>query len=203
MFTGIIEELGTVAALERKEEAARLAVSAEVVLADLKVGNSIAVDGVCLTVVELRGKTFSADLSFETLQRTTLGELKGGDRVNLERPLRFGDQLGGHLVLGHVDGVGSIQEIEPSGNGFLFRFSYPPELEGLLVFKGSIAVDGISLTVADLHEGSFSVAIIPHTFRVTTLGVKKVGAKVNLEADVLGKYVRQQLQAMNLLAPRT
>lgn len=196
MFTGIVEELGTVIALERKGEAARLTVSAKAVIDDLRPGESIAVDGVCLTVVTRLGQTFSADLSPETLHRSTLGGLKAGDRVNLERPLRFGDRLGGHLVLGHVDGVGTIVQVTPLGDGYLFRFTYPPELEGLLVFKGSIAVDGISLTIADLEPGFFSVAVIPHTFQVTTLGVKRVGAKVNLEADILGKYVAKQLQGM-------
>ena len=189
MFTGIIEELGTVAAFLRKGEAARLKVQAKTVLADLDVGSSVTVDGVCLTV---------AELSSETLKRTTLKSLRPGSRVNLERPLRFGDRLGGHLVLGHVDGVGRILEIKPQGDGHLFRFSYPPELEGLLVFKGSIAVDGISLTVAELEKGSFTVAIIPYTFCVTTLGVKKAGDPVNLEADILGKYVKKQLEAMDL-----
>ncbi len=198
MFTGIVEELGTVVALERKGEAARLTVSAKGVIDDLRPGESIAVDGVCLTVVTRLGQTFSADLSPETLHRSTLGGLKAGDRVNLERPLRFGDRLGGHLVLGHVDGVGTIVQVTPSGDGYLFRFAYPPELEGLLVFKGSIAVDGISLTIAGLEPGFFSVAVIPHTFQVTTLGVKGVGAKVNLEADILGKYVAKQLQGMKL-----
>lgn len=198
MFTGIIEELGTVTAFLRKGETAHLKVQAKTVLADLEVGSSVAVDGVCLTVAELKKGSFSADLSYETLKRTTLKHLQPGSRVNLERPLRFGDRLGGHLVLGHVDGVGRILEIKPQGDGHFFRFSYPPELEGLLVFKGSIAVDGISLTVAELHAGAFDVAIIPHTFQVTTLGVKKAGDPVNLEADILGKYVKQQLQAMDL-----
>ncbi|MFN3476363.1 MAG: riboflavin synthase [Candidatus Methylomirabilales bacterium] len=199
MFTGIIEELGTVTAFLGKGEMARLKVQAKTVLADLEVGSSIAVDGVCLTVAELKKGSFSADLSAETLKRTTLKRLQPGSRVNLERPLRFGKRLGGHLVLGHVDGVGCILEMRAQGDGYLFRFSYPPELEGLLVFKGSIAVDGISLTVAGLHAGAFDVAIIPYTFQVTTLGVKKVGDPVNLEADILGKYVKQQLQAMDLL----
>jgi len=198
MFTGIVEELGTVVALEQKGEAARLTVSAKSVIDDLHPGESIAVDGVCLTVVTCLGQAFSADLSPETLHRSTLGGLKAGDRVNLERPLRFGDRLGGHLVLGHVDGIGTIVRVTPSGDGYLFRFTYPPELEGLLVFKGSIAVDGISLTVANLEPGFFSVAVIPHTFQVTTLGIKGVGAKVNLEADILGKYVARQLQGMKL-----
>ena len=199
MFTGIIEEMGTVTALAKRGDGARLMIQAKAVLADLNLGSSIAVDGVCLTVVERTGKAFIADLSPETLKRTTLSTFKPGTSVNLERPLRLSERLGGHLVTGHIDGTGTILEIHPSGDDYRFCFSYPPELEGLLVFKGSVAVDGISLTVAELKPGMFAAAIIPHTFQATTLGVKQVGNPVNLEADILGKYVRNQLQAMNLL----
>jgi riboflavin synthase len=163
-------------------------------LADgLRVGDSIAVDGACLTVTALRGDGFTSDLSGETLKRTTLGRLRAGSRVNLERPLRLGDRLGGHLVTGHVDAVGQVVDRIPQGDGEFWRFRFPQDLMPLLVLKGSIAVDGISLTVAELSGDAFGVALIPHTLHHTTLGGKRVGDPVNLEADLLGKHVARLL----------
>ncbi len=193
MFTGIIESIGTVREWSAQGGGARAAIGVGALGAELRVGDSIAVDGACLTVTALKGDGFACDLSAETLQRTTLKALRAGGRVNLERPLRLGDRLGGHLVTGHVDAVGHIAERVPQGDGELFRFRFPPALASLLVLKGSIAVDGISLTVAELARDTFGVAIIPHTLHHTTLGGKGVGDPVNLEADLLGKYVARLL----------
>lgn len=193
MFTGIIETTGQVASLSGGAEGARLAIAVGSGFADLAPGDSVAVDGACLTVSERGPARFWADLSAETLRRTTLGRLCPGDPVNLERPLRLGDRLGGHLVTGHVDGVGTIAEIRREGDGHVFRFRPPPPLWPLLVPKGSVAVDGISLTVAALGDGTFDVAVIPFTLQKTTLGRKGIGAAVNLEMDLVGKYVARLL----------
>ena len=158
-------------------------------------GDSIAVDGACLTATAVNGGRFTCDLSAETLARTTLGTLRVGGRVNLERPLRLGDRLGGHLVTGHVDAVGRIAGWTPQGDAAFMRFDLPPVLHPLLVLKGSIAVDGISLTVAELTRETFGVALIPHTLRHTILGEKRVGDQVNLEADLLGKHIARLLSA--------
>jgi len=194
MFTGIIEELGTVREIAPRGNAAVMRIQARTVLEEMKLGDSIAVNGVCLTVVEISPSTFSADISLETLRVSGLRGLKGGDLVNLERPLRLTDRLGGHLVLGHVDGVGQILRRQVEENTIFLAISAPDELLYYIVPKGSIAVDGISLTVIDISPGSFSVAIIPHTAAKTTLGFKKVGEIVNLETDILGRYVEKFLQ---------
>lgn len=194
MFTGIIEVMGTVQELLRSAAGGRTWIRPDGGVGDLRIGESIAVDGACLTAVGIEGDRFAADLSAETIARTTLGDLRAGDRVNLERPLRLGDRLGGHLVTGHVDGVGRVRERIRQGDGHWFRFAYPPPLAPLLVPKGSVAVDGISLTVADLDEATFAVAVIPHTYERTTLGRKGVGDPMNLEADLLGKYVSHLLR---------
>ena len=152
-------------------------------------GESIAVDGACLTVTAHRGRRFTADVTPETLRRTTLGALPRGARVNLERALRVGDRIGGHIVLGHVDGVGRLLAIRPEGNWFLYRFRAPRALAPYLVEKGSIAVDGVSLTIFDCRGTSFTVALIPHTLKETTLGERRPGDRVNLEADVLLKHI--------------
>ncbi|MGE5850193.1 MAG: riboflavin synthase [Candidatus Methylomirabilota bacterium] len=193
MFTGIIEAIGTVQGFSRQGEGARVRIGAGALAEGLRLGDSVAVEGACLTVTALRGDGFSADLSVETLARTTLGRLRAGMRVNLERPLRLGDRLGGHLVSGHVDAVGQIVERTPQGDGEFMRIRFPRELEPLLVMKGSIAVDGISLTVAELSRDTFGVAIIPHTLEHTTLSDKRAGDAVNLEADLLGKHVARLL----------
>ncbi len=195
MFTGIIEAIGTVREFRRRGAEARARIEAGPLAEGLRPGDSIAVDGACLTVTARAGTGFTCDLSAETLTRTTLGALRVGSRVNLERPVRLGDRLGGHLVTGHVDAVGEILRRRGQGDGEFWHFRLPPDLTPLLVMKGSIAVDGISLTVADLARDAFGVALIPHTLRHTTLGGKRVGDAVNLEADLLGKHVARFLAA--------
>jgi riboflavin synthase len=193
MFTGIIESIGTVREFTRKPGAAWAHIQASSSAEGLRVGDSIAVDGACLTVTAVKGNGFTCDLSAETLDRTTLGTLRVGSRVNLERPLRLGDRLGGHLVTGHVDAVGEVAGRTPQGEGEFWRLRFPQELAPLLVMKGSIAVDRISLTVAELSGNIFGAALIPHTLRHTTLGSKHAGNPVNLEADLLGKHVARLL----------
>lgn len=193
MFSGIIEELGRVGAIQSTPEGARIKIEAGAMLKDLKMGESIAVNGTCLTVVAWGENYFEADISPETLRRTNLGELSEGDGCNLERALALGDRLGGHMVSGHVDGVGRLREKRPDGDSVWVTVDAPPEVMRYIVEKGSVAVDGISLTVAALDETSFSVAIIPHTGERTTLLEKVPGAAVNLEADLIGKYVEKLL----------
>jgi len=193
MFTGLIEDLGTVAAVERVPRGVRLSVRTR--LDGLRHGASIAVDGVCLTALELKGDRFTADVSPETLDRTTLGERKAGDRVNLERPLALGDRLGGHLVLGHVDGVGELVRRTGAGEGVRIELRLPQGLAPLVVSKGSIALDGTSLTVNELLDpDQVALFLIPETLRSTTWGIKPAGAKVNVEADILGKHVARLMQ---------
>ncbi|HEY4729880.1 MAG TPA: riboflavin synthase [Myxococcales bacterium] len=193
MFTGLIEDLGTVAAVERVPKGVRLSVRTR--LDGLGQGASIAVDGVCLTAVELKGDRFTADVSAETLDRTTLGERKAGDRVNLERPLALGDRLGGHLVLGHVDGVAELIRRTGEGEGVRIELRLPQGLAPLVVSKGSIALDGTSLTVNELLDPDrVALFLIPETLRSTTWGIKPAGANVNVEADILGKHVARLMQ---------
>ena len=194
MFTGIIEELGSVRAIDRRKGGARLEIGASKVLADVRAGDSIAVNGCCLTVVDRGDGWWAADAVIETLERTALGSLERDDRVNLERPLRLSDHLGGHLVQGHVDAVGHVAARTPLADGSTrFTFSAPPDALRYVVEKGSVAIDGISLTVAALADDAFDVAVIPHTLAVTTLGHTDVGAAVNLEADLIAKYVERLL----------
>ncbi len=191
MFTGIVEERGTV----REMGPHRLAVGCRTVNGDSDVGASIAVNGVCLTVVERSGEHLAFDLSEETLARTSLGRLKQGDPVNLERPLTLSSRLGGHLVQGHVDGVGEVTGLEPDEpGGALMTVKPPQDLRRYLVEKGSVSVDGVSLTVAAFDGDRFSVALIPHTLNATTLGANKVGDPVNLEVDVIAKYLEALLE---------
>jgi len=178
----------------------RLAIAAARALTGLAAGESIAINGACLTVTSGRGKQFSVDLSPETLRRTTLGHLAPGTRVNLERALRVGDRLGGHVVQGHVDGVGQLDSIRPDGDWYLYRFRAPRGLTPYLVEKGAIAVDGVSLTIFDCRGPAFTVALIPHTLAVTTLGDRKPGDRVNLEADVLLKHIESMLRARGAAA---
>jgi riboflavin synthase len=197
MFTGIIEEAGIVERIDRGKEAIRLTLRSEICAQDLKMGDSLAVNGCCLTVVEIiglaRGKLLVFDLLEETWTRTNLQFLVPEHRVNLERPVRADSRLGGHFVTGHIDGMGEITRWESSGKDYLLEVAAPPEVARYLIFKGSIAVDGISLTVADLAGEKFRVWIIPHTCEVTALRERKVGDRVNLEADILGKYVEKML----------
>jgi riboflavin synthase len=185
MFTGIVEESGEV--LESGDH--RLVVGCSTVLEDAAGGGSIAVNGVCLTVTEREAGSLSFDLSDETLERTTLGRLEPGEKVNLERPVTLATRLGGHLVQGHVDAVGSVTSVEPDGGGATILIEAPEGVARYLVEKGSVAVDGVSLTVASVNGTAFGVALIPHTLEVTTLGLAKPGDHVNLEADVIAKYV--------------
>jgi len=196
MFTGIVEELGAVKAVIPNEGGARLEINAKQVLEDAELGASIAVNGCCLTVVELLDDGWAADAVTETLDRTSLGSLRTGDPVNLERPVRLADRLGGHLVQGHVDAVGTLRARTALPDGSTrVTVAAPPSVLRYVVEKGSVTVDGISLTVAAVADatGTFDVAVIPHTLAVTTLGVRRPGDAVNLEADVLAKYVERLL----------
>ncbi len=194
MFTGIVEELGEVAALTDLGDAARVTLRGKVVTADAGHGDSIAVNGVCLTVVHVDGETFSADVMKETLDRSSLGALRAGDPVNLERAATLSTRLGGHLVQGHVDGVATITAREPGPQWEIVTFSLPPGLTRYVVEKGSITVDGVSLTVTGVTDGTFSVSLIPTTLALTTLGRKTVGDPVNVEVDVIAKYVEKLLE---------
>lgn len=194
MFSGIIESLGTVEALERRGDDARLVVRHGFGDVALTLGESICTNGVCLTAVDFPAGSYVADLSGETLRRTTLGSLAPGDRVNLERSLRLGDRLSGHFVFGHVDGVGHVDVLEHAGAGYTLRVTTDPALAPYLVDKGSIAVDGISLTMCDVRDASFAVAVVPHTFEVTTLSRRRVGDGVNIEIDMLARYARRALE---------
>jgi len=194
VFTGIVEELGTVEEVERQSDAVRLTVRAGRVLEDAGPGDSISVNGCCLTVAERTGTTWTADVMAETLDKTGLGSLGVGDRVNLERAVTAGTRLGGHLVQGHVDAVGHLVGREPGEHWDVVTISMPRELAPYLVDKGSITVDGVSLTVVRAGEEAFTVSLIPETLRRTTLGFRAPGDAVNLEVDVIGKYVARQLQ---------
>jgi len=195
MFTGIIEEMGRIRRLTVTADGGEIAIAAEKSLDGLHVGESIAVNGVCLTVSSLERMGFAAGLSAETVRRTTLGRLAVGAAVNLERALRVDSRWGGHIVQGHIDGTGKLMARRVEGESQVLRFSYPPELARYIVLKGSIAVDGISLTVAGLNEHWFEVAVIPHTLTVTNLGTLRTGDEVNLEVDILAKYVERMLTA--------
>jgi len=191
MFTGIVQEIGRVVRLQMKADGARIEIAAPAIAGSLAVGDSVCTQGACLTCVTCDEKGFAADLSRETLDRTTLGRLKPGDPVNLEPALRLSDRLGGHLVTGHVDGVGSVEAVETSGDGRVITFLAPSRVMRYVIEKGSIAVDGVSLTVAAVLPGGFKVALIPHTLKVTTLGTLRPGDRVNLEADLIGKYIEK------------
>ncbi|WP_327270120.1 riboflavin synthase [Streptomyces sp. NBC_01218] len=193
MFTGIVEELGEVTAVEKLDDASRFRLRGPVVTEGAKHGDSIAVNGVCLTVVETGEHEFTADVMAETLNRSSLGALTAGSRVNLERPMALGGRLGGHLVQGHVDGTGHIVARTPSEHWEIVKVSLPAELARYVVEKGSITVDGVSLTVVDAAPDHFTVSLIPTTLALTTLGLKQSGDPVNLEVDVLAKYVERLL----------
>jgi riboflavin synthase len=194
MFTGIIEEVGVVRRVERSGDVARLDVAARTILDGSEIGASVAVCGACLTVVSKDSHGVAFEIGPETLTRTTLGRLEPGDRVNLERPLRIGGTLGGHLVLGHVDGVATVEDVARVESTARVRMGYGDRaLDALMIPQGSVAVDGVSLTIAALGAGWFEVMLIPHTLSVTTLGSVKVGEVVNIEVDVIGKYVVRAL----------
>ncbi|GGR20043.1 riboflavin synthase [Streptomyces netropsis] len=193
MFTGIVEELGEVVAVENLGDSSRFTLRGPLVTEDAKHGDSIAVNGVCLTVVDTADGAFTADVMAETLKRSSLGALGAGSRVNLERPMALGGRLGGHLVQGHVDGTGTIVERQPGEHWEIVKIALPAELSRYVVDKGSITVDGISLTVVQAGADFFTVSLIPTTLELTTLGAKGVGEPVNLEVDVLAKYVERLL----------
>ncbi len=191
MFTGILEELGKLRKIQRGSDSAKLTIEGSVVLNDVRLGDSIAVNGVCLTVVRYNDRFFDVEVMAETLRKTNLEELKPGDLVNLERALRVGDRLGGHIVSGHIDGVGEIVSQQREDIAILTDIRAPAGVMKYVVKKGSVAVDGISLTVVDCTDEMFRVSLIPHTARMTTLGYKKVGDRVNLESDIIGRYVER------------
>lgn len=193
MFTGIIEELGTVSHISKKGDSAEIKIVCKTILDGTKVGDSIAVNGVCLTAVDLLRDGFSADISYETLMRSSIGATKPGGKVNLERALTLNTRLGGHLVSGHVDCMGKIKSVEKRDNSYSLKINYEPQIQKFIAEKGSIAVDGVSLTVADVKEGYFEVAVIPHTFENTILKYKKISDVVNLEVDIVARYLDRLL----------
>lgn len=194
MFTGIVEEVGTIERIQRGQYSAILSIQAEKILQDMKVGDSIAVNGVCLTVTSFTTRCFHADVMHETLDRSSLAGLTGGSHVNLERAMPADGRFGGHIVAGHVDGVGKIMSVRQDDTAVWYRVQASPQILRYIVEKGSIAIDGISLTVARLGKEDFSVSAIPHTVQITTLGERRAGDTVNLENDVIGKYVERFLQ---------
>lgn len=193
MFTGIVEEIGIVRSVTPGGSSGALTISAKKVLEGMKLGDSISVEGACLTVSEIGRDYFQADVSAETASRTNLGWLRAGDRLNLERALRVGDRIGGHQMSGHIDGLGQIKSILTDGNYYQVKIEVPPNIVRYIVEKGSVGVDGISLTVASCSSEELEVAVIPFTARATTLTRKKIGAKVNIECDMMGKYVEKIL----------
>ena len=205
MFTGIIEELGVLQELRLESDGAKVTIGAKQVLTGLKIGDSVSVNGVCLTITRMNPASFLCDISAETLRLSSFPLAKQGAKVNLERSLMIGDRLGGHFVLGHVDGIGRLVSRTTSGPGFVMTFGYPVELERYLVYKGSVAINGISLTVASLEKSALSVAVIPHTFEATNLSELRGGDPVNLEVDVLARYFERffQLGLLKREAPGT
>ena len=195
MFTGLVEELGKVVSLEKLNDSVRLEVSGALVREDLKQGDSISVNGVCLTAAELTETGFIADVMQETLNRSSLAEVKAGDELNLERAMSGNGRFGGHVVQGHVDGIAKIVSREPSANWEIVKVRIPKDLTKYIVMKGSITLDGISLTVNDIQEDIVSLSLIPETLRLTTLGKKQVGDSLNVEADILAKHIEKLLEA--------
>jgi riboflavin synthase len=198
MFTGLVETLGTVSRQSPDGAGGKHLTIAAPFAAELELGESVAVNGACLTVIEQTPDSFIVQAGPETLRRTTLGGLRDGERVNLERSLRLGDRLGGHLVQGHVEGVGCVAAREPQGEWTTLWFAVPPELAAQMVTKGSVAVDGVSLTLVDVLADRFSVALIPHTLAITTLGFREIGDAVNIETDLFGKYVMKYVSQLDL-----
>ncbi len=202
MFTGLVEEVGQVLAVRPGNQSRRLTIRSRLVASDVRIGGSVAVDGVCLTAVDVRADRFSVDVGAETLRRTALGGLAPGIYVNLERPVRADQRLGGHVVQGHVDGVGTIVSTRAEGESVWIEITVPPALRKYLVEKGSVAVDGVSLTVAALRRRGFAVSLIPHTLAVTTLSRKRPRDKVNIEIDILAKYVERLMTGWSKVAGR-
>ncbi len=203
MFTGIVEEMGGITVMNKSLAGAKLTILASTVMSDLKIGDSVSVNGICLTVVSRSERDFSVEVSPETLSVTTLGSFAVGMPVNLERAMKLNERIGGHLVAGHVDGVGMIRSRQQDANTIVFTIGAPPEILRYCVAKGSITVDGISLTINAVNEQGFSIAIIPHTAKVTILGLKQVNDTVNLESDLIGKYVERLLQERSQLSKTT
>ncbi|MGD9852938.1 MAG: riboflavin synthase [Nitrospirales bacterium] len=199
MFSGIVEEMGAIQAIERSLAGAKIFLLASHIMGDLQIGDSVSVSGTCMTVVEKTETGFVIDASTETLNCTTLGTISAGSPVNLERAVQLNARMGGHLVTGHVDGIGTLRLREQQGNAILMQIEAPEDILRYCVPKGSITVDGISLTINMVKKHSFDVAIIPHTAKVTTLGLKQPGETVNLESDLIGKYVERLLQASGAL----
>ena len=193
MFTGLIEELGVVRSIKKNAEGAYIVVGASKILADLKIGDSVSVNGPCLTVTSFNQDSFTVFAMPETLKKSTLGGLTAGEKVNLERAMTLGGRLGGHLVSGHIDAVVTLTGRNPQGGAIILDFEAPHTLMRYIVTKGSVSLDGVSLTVVDTAESSFSVGLIPHTSAETTLGYRKIGLSVNLEVDLIGKYVEKML----------
>ncbi|MEE4356941.1 MAG: riboflavin synthase [Desulfococcaceae bacterium] len=191
MFTGIIEGLGTLRSIQPSGQGKIFGIESDFALDGTKIGDSIAVNGACLTAVRLEGRHFSVDVSPETVTHTTFAHAKIGDRVNLERALRLSDRIDGHLVSGHIDGMGIMKDRKILSNAIIIAFSVPEKLAGYMIHKGSVAVDGVSLTINRCDTGSFEVSIIPHTAKLTTVGFKKPGDAVNIETDMIGKYVER------------
>lgn len=202
MFTGIIEEMGAITVLRKTLAGTKLTILASTVMDDLKIGDSVSVDGICLTVVSRSERDFSVEASPETLAVTTLGSFAVGLPVNLERAMKLNERIGGHLVAGHVDGVGVIRRRHQDANAIMFTIEAPQHILRYCVVKGSVTVDGISLTINDMSDKGFSVAIIPHTAKATTIGLKQVNDPVNLESDLIGKYVERLLQERGQVAPK-
>ncbi len=194
MFTGIVEEMGKVKAIEKRQKLTRLTIGCQLILTDLKKGDSVCTNGVCLTATEIGRDSYTADVMGQTLRVSGLGNLKVGDMVNLERAMAADGRFGGHMVSGHVDGVGKIEKIEAESEALWLSVSAEPRVMRLIMDKGSIAIDGVSLTVATVTEKGFKVSLIPHTAKATLLGHKKVGDQVNLENDMIGKYVARLLE---------
>ncbi len=190
MFTGIIEEIGTVQAIDRRDQNLSIRIAAKKIIEDLQIDHSVAIDGACLTAVAVDSNSFTVDAVAETLARTTLAQLKMDDRVNLERALRLQDRLGGHLVQGHVDGIGRIVDVRSDGK---WSFEIPPELQQYTIFRGSIAIDGVSLTITNRTANIITVALIPHTLQHTIFQFKRAGDAANIEVDLIAKYIEQLL----------
>lgn len=193
MFTGLVEEVGITQSILKGSKSAKITIKAAKVLEEVSLGDSIATNGVCLTVTSFTNNTFSVDVMAETMRKSNLNNLKPGDKVNLERALRLGDRLGGHLVSGHVDGIGTIKEFKKEDNAIWVSINTPSSILKYIIQKGSIAIDGISLTIAYVDDEIFKVSIIPHTKDATTLLTKNIGSEVNLECDMIGKYVEKLL----------